>query len=116
MDNRIKLFLKDRFIYISLLTGLAFWFISLAVFYFDLSQYKKNIIVHLNYAGEVDFLSDRGGIIFILIFLLVAMVVNAFISRVLYPRERILSYVISSSLAWIGLLGLIFIYSLTIIN
>ncbi|MFA6135862.1 MAG: hypothetical protein WC705_00635 [Candidatus Paceibacterota bacterium] len=116
MDNKIKLFLKDRFVYIPLVAGLALWLIALAVFYFDLSQYKKNIIIHLNYAGEVDFLSDRGGIILILIFLLVTIVINALISWSLYPREKILSYVVCSSLVWISLLGMIFIYSLTVIN
>ncbi|KKS81959.1 MAG: hypothetical protein UV58_C0014G0005 [Candidatus Wolfebacteria bacterium GW2011_GWC1_43_10] len=116
MSKHLKNFLEDRYILFPLIAGVVFWIISLVLFFLKISALEKNVIIHFNPGGVIDLAGSSSTVLLIIFYFLVFFLMNQALAYVFYFREKVLSYLVSYAAVWIIFLGMVLMYSLTVIN
>lgn len=115
--NHLKNFLSDRFILFPLIAGLIVLFLSLILFYLNLSILKGGkIVLHLSLKGVGDLVGSSSWVLFLIFCFWILFLLNQFLAYSFYHKEKVLAYLFSYFSLWFVLLGLFFVYSLTLIN
>jgi hypothetical protein len=84
---------RDR--YFSVAIGLSFLIliIASAIFYVRVEPTDKPLILHFDSYRGIDFLGSRAQVFGIILSVFVLLLINFFLARLLYDRERLLSYI-----------------------
>lgn len=117
MFNRsISTFFTNKYMMGAVLVSIALLLVATALLYVDVLQFEDNIILHLDIQQRIDALGSAWHIWLMLIGIAVIMLTDILLSRVLYNRERVLSYMVMYTAPLVGILAVIVAYHLTLIN
>ncbi len=115
-DFYIKRFFRDIYISIPIITSIVFMSIAYSFAYVNLFPLKDNIILHINISNSIDLFVNYGGIISIIVGFWTIIVVNIFLSYILYTKDKSLSYVILFSTIWVSIICSIVFYLISLLN
>jgi hypothetical protein len=114
--QRTKFFLKDKYIFWLIITGIVLWSIAFGIAYVQIFPLEKNLILHFNFHHEVDAIGSATDVIWIVTGLAILFALNQILALFLYFREKVVSYMVSSSGTLLMFLGLFVIYYLVLAN
>lgn len=116
MNTKIKIFLKDKYVISVILFSIISLLFSIAIFYIFLAPFQNNIIIHHDIQNRIDLYGTNTDLIMILLSTLIIIIINLYISYELYVREKVLSYVVLSSIFMISFFGSLLFYFLHLFN
>lgn len=114
--QRTKFFLKDKYIFWSIIAGIILWAIAFGIAYVQIFPLEKNLILHFNFQHEVDSIGSAVDVIWIVVGLAVLFALDQILSLFLYYREKVTAYIVSGSGVFLMVLGFFVIYYLTLAN
>lgn len=116
MSVPVKIFIKNRHVYVPiLLTGMLF-VISLFVAYMEFGDVQNRIVLHEDIQKQIDLTGSRGEVFLFMAAVAFVCAINAGLSRAAYARERFLSYLFLYVNIWLAVLFLLFIVSIGSFN
>ena len=107
---------KDKFIVIPLVVGLALLIVGFSVAYNQFVGVRNLLIIHFDSFRGIDFLGDKSDVFKILGLGIIVLCLDSFLASVFYWRERFLSYLLTCSTAIFSLLILIAVLAIIFIN
>ena len=116
LDTYIKKFLRDKYVFASIIASIVFMSLGYAFAYVNLFPLEKNIVLHINITNSIDLFANYGDIISILVGFFVVFVVNIFLACLLYTKDKSLSYIILFSTIWISVVCSVVFYLIGLMN
>ncbi|MFH0712786.1 MAG: hypothetical protein V2A55_02975 [Candidatus Jorgensenbacteria bacterium] len=103
---------------LSIFTALSFLFliIGLALVYFNITRLTSPIVLHFDNVLGIDFFGERNFLWFVWLTGLFVVIINFFLGKVLFYRERILSYLVFGTTLLFSLLTLVAISQIISLN
>jgi hypothetical protein len=112
----MRSFFRNPHIYLPLLVALILFGIAFFVGYVQLSGVESRLALHMNAQGEIDLTGPRTEVFLAAGVAVLFLVCNLIISRRIYGRDRLLSYLLSYVNIWLALLTLVYISSVGGLN
>ena len=103
---------------ISIFTALSFLFIviGLALVYFNITRLTSPIVLHFDNVLGMDFFGEKYALWFVWLTGVFTVVVNFFIGKTLFYRERVLSYLVFGTTSFFSFLNLVAISQIISLN
>ena len=112
----MKSFYRNPHIYAPFLIACILFAIAFFVWFTEFSEVSDRLILHEDTQGQIDLTGPRKEVFFEAGAAWVFFLLNMFLARASYARERLLSYMLSYVNVWIGVLALIYISSIANLN
>lgn len=114
--QRMKFFLKDRYISGAIIAGIILWAIAFGMAYVQIFPLENNLILHFNFHHEVDTIGSAVDIVWIVTGLAILFALDQILALLLYFREKVISYIVSYAGTFLMFLGIFVVYYLTLAN
>ncbi len=103
---------------LSIFTALSFLFllIGLALIYFNITRLTSPIVLHFDGVLGMDFFGEKYALWFVWLTGFFVVMVNFFLGKTLFYRERVLSYLVFGATAFFSLLTLVAVSQIISLN
>ncbi len=109
-------FYRNPHIYLPFLIAAMLFAVVFFVGYTEFADIRVKLVLHEDAEGRIDLTGARKEIFFAALIACAFFLMNSALSKAAYSRERLLSYMLSYSNVWIGVLMLVYMISVANLN